>query len=157
MRRTFRREAELLRSMRHPNIPMFFGYFADPNADIFEVPTRGIMMKLGTCRHISDRAINAKGLPPDIAHFFWCQLFAALWYLRPRCIVHLDIGDDALLWTRRGNLLLSGFTKWEKYDKEEEHLLSFTPAKGPHVPPEVRQYSKLSKLIADGSEADGQR
>jgi CRP-like cAMP-binding protein len=98
----FRREAELLRGLRHPGIVGV--------ADLF-IECRTLFLAMELCPGIDLRRVlsDRGGLPPDTARRVLGQVASALRHAHGQGVVHLDIKPANVLVTTDGQLKLADF------------------------------------------------
>lgn len=129
-----RKEIELLRRLRHPNVialeQVLYSEDRQKTYVVMEYCVTGLQSLL-------DKA-EGKRLPLWQAHSYFCQLLSGLEYLHSHGVVHRDIKPGNVLLTRDGTLKISDFGVAEQLDPYSAADLSISSLGSPAFqPPEI--------------------
>lgn len=130
--RQFKREAEILASLRHPNLPKV--------TDHFELPNQGqyLVMEFITGEDLRDRMDRMGNLPDDEVVHIGAAICDALTYLHERkpSIYHRDIKPGNVRITEDGHVLLVDFGLAKVHTNNQETTSGARAMTPGYSPPE---------------------
>jgi serine/threonine protein kinase len=116
----FRREAQALLDMQHPNIPKLLGFGAEAQYDY-------LILQYIDNGSLYNRLAQAQGpLPFDEIARYTQQLSSALDYAHSRKLIHRDIKPANVLLDTQGNAYLSDFSIVQLFDTPGQKSLTST-------------------------------
>ena len=116
----FRREAQALLDMQHPNIPKLLGFGAEAQYDY-------LILQYIDNGSLYNRLAQAQGpLPFDEIARYTQQLSSALDYAHSRKLIHRDIKPANVLLDTQGNVYLSDFSIVQLFDTPGQKSLTST-------------------------------
>eukprot|EP00038_Savillea_parva_P012558 m.205460 g.205460 ORF g.205460 m.205460 type:complete len:502 (+) comp22945_c0_seq1:92-1597(+) len=115
----------------HPNVVKYVDFMVKPNLSF-------ILLELAEGGELYHRIVPDVGVAPDVAHFFFIQLIAAVGYFQSRGVAHRDIKPENILLDKFGNVKVTDFGLATVYRfKETTRALTKKCGTPPYVAPEV--------------------
>lgn len=127
----------------HPNVINSIGMRLTPSFGY-------LVLELAEGGELFDRIVPDVGVAPDVAHFYFRQLFSAVQYCHSRGVTHRDVKPENILTDSFGNLKLTdfGFATAYRY-KGVERKLERKCGTPPYTAPEVYAAKKYDGNLTD--------
>jgi serine/threonine-protein kinase len=132
LRRQFLKEAQILASLHHPNLPRVTDYFIDHDAHY-------LIMDYIEGQSLQDLlAANKKGFSEDLVLDWADQLLSALEYIHGKNVIHRDIKPANIRRTTDGRIFLVDFGLVKSYNLNDPRTMTMFHGIGTpeYAPPE---------------------
>lgn len=140
-REQFRREAQALAQLAHPNLPRIFDYFSYDGNEY-------IVMELVEGTNLAEFAQSRGPLPEALVLHWARQILDALVFLHSRNIIHRDIKPNNLILTPDEQIVLVDFGLVKLYDPNSQN--TSTTLRGVGTP----EYSPLEQYAREVGRTD---
>lgn len=151
-----RREAHLMRRLRHPNLVSFVDFVETPEKAyiVMEYSARGSLFdKIYSRRRFRQKSLTAgpkeqRPMPESQVFRYFLQVSLALEHLHSRGVIHRDLKPENILCFPKGLLKLSDFgSAFDMRREFEESLLSqVEKSKAPLVPQEIQKRPRPARV-----------